>query len=98
MPPFGVAPILAVTIRSSHRRSASMVRFFIWRSIIEDRHRPSPAGRAAAHFHRKAAYREALGRQGFEIVQFLDMAVADFAPGAMAFPDQLGVAGLGIFL
>src|SRR5581483_1171764 len=29
MPPFGVAPILAVCIRSSHNRSGSMARFFI---------------------------------------------------------------------
>src|SRR5665213_3742405 len=98
MPPFGVAPILAVAIRSSHRRSGSMVRFFIGRSIIEDRYRTSPAGGTAAHFHRKAAHREAFGRQRFEIVQLFDMAVADLASGAMAFPDQSGIAGLGVLL
>src|SRR6185312_510921 len=29
MPPFGVTPILAVSIKSSHSRSGSIVRFFI---------------------------------------------------------------------
>src|SRR5665213_1721123 len=98
MPPLRVAPILAVAIRSSHRRSASMVRFFIGRSIIEYRHGSRPAGGAAAYFHWKAADREAGWRQRLEVVQFLDMAVTDLAPGAVAFPDQLGVVCLGIFL
>ena len=30
-----------------------------------------------------------VGGQRFEIVQFLDVAVADLAAGAVAFPDQL---------
>ena len=34
----------------------------------------------------------------FEIVQLLDMAVADMAPGLMAFPDQRGVMRLRVFL
>src|SRR5665811_255048 len=67
-------------------------------SSINDRHRPRPAGGTAAHLHRKAAHQEALGRQGFEIVQLFDMAIADFASGTMAFPDQLGIVSLGVFL
>ena len=39
-----------------------------------------------------------VGRQRFEIVQLLEVAIADLAAGLVAFPDQAGVAGLGVFL
>src|ERR1039457_1747101 len=67
-------------------------------SSINDRHRPRPAGGPATDLHRKAAHCEARGRQSLEIVQLLDMAIADLAPGPVTLPDQLGVMGLGIFL
>ena len=38
------------------------------------------------------------GRQRLEVVQLLEVAVADLHAGAMALPDQDGVAGLGIAL
>ena len=57
-----------------------------------------PARGTAAHFDRKAAYHEALGRLRFEIVELLDMAIADLAAGFVAFPDQTRIAGGEIFL
>ena len=47
------------------------------------------------HLHRKAHHVEPVGRQQLEIVQLLEMRIADLATGAMAFPDQAGIAGLG---
>src|SRR5262249_57479119 len=51
-----------------------------------------------AHFDGKAAHHEPFGRQRFEIVELLDVAIADLATGSVAFPDQAGVAGGEIFL
>src|SRR5581483_11753038 len=65
---------------------------------IDDRDRACPAGGAAAHLHREAAHGEAFGRERLEIVQLLDVAVADLAAGAMAFPDDLRVVRLGVAL
>src|SRR3974377_369952 len=67
-------------------------------SSVDNRHRARPSGETAAHFHRKATHHETGRRQRLEIVQLLDMAIADLAAGAMTFPDQLGIARLGVFL
>jgi len=56
-----------------------------------------PAGRAAAHLDGKAAYRETPCRQAFQVVQLLDVAVADLPAGLVAFPDEARVAARGIF-
>src|SRR5580698_1320760 len=55
--------------------------------------RPRPAGRSAMHLHREAHDLEALGRQELEIVQLLEMRIADLAPGAVPLPDERSVAG-----
>jgi 4-carboxymuconolactone decarboxylase len=55
---------------------------------IEDRHRARPAGRGAADLVREAADGEAVRRQGLQVVQLLEVAVADVAAGLVAFPDQ----------
>src|SRR5262245_60417942 len=65
---------------------------------VDDSDRARPACGTAAHLHWKAAHYESLGRQRFEIVQLLDVAIADLAAGLVAFPDQAGVAGGKIFL
>src|SRR2546426_3634612 len=67
------------------------------RMLIEDRDGARPAGRSGADFHRKAADPEPGRRQLLEIVQLLQMAIADLAAGLVALPDQARVAGLQIF-
>src|SRR5262249_7378754 len=67
-------------------------------ALLDDCDGARPAGGAAAHLHRKAAHHEAIGRQGFEIAELLDMAIADFAARPVALPDQAGVTGREIFL
>ena len=56
--------------------------------VVEDRHRAGPAGRGAADLVRETRDEEAARRQHFEVVQLLEVAVADVAPGLVAFPDQ----------
>src|SRR5262249_41668034 len=48
-------------------------------SLRHDRHGAGPAGGAAVHLHGEAHDLEAVGRQQFEIVQLLEMRVADLA-------------------
>src|SRR5258706_6962879 len=60
---------------------------------LEDGDGAGPAGRSAADLDREAADREAVARQRLEVVQLLEVAVADLAAGLVAFPDQAGVAG-----
>ena len=52
---------------------------------------------AAWIFTGKQLIDETLRRQLFEIVQLLDVAIADLAAGAVTLPDQAGVVGLGVF-
>src|SRR5437588_1058453 len=61
--------------------------------MIHDRDGPRPAGGGAADLHRKARDREAVAGQRFQIVQLLEVAVADLAASLVPFPDQRGVAG-----
>src|SRR3982074_3907087 len=66
--------------------------------FVDDGDRPRPAGGTAPHLDGKRAHRESLGRQRLEIVQLLDVAIADLAAGLVAFPDQAGVMASEIFL
>src|SRR5947207_2684247 len=72
-----------------------------WRApssdFLDNGDRTGPAGGAAAHLDRKAAHGESGCRQRFEIVQLLDVAIADLAARLMAFPDQAGIAGGEVF-
>src|SRR5438270_11183838 len=54
--------------------------------------------RGAADLDRETAYRKTVGRQGFEVVQLFEVAIADLPAGLVTFPNQPGVAGRGIFL
>ena len=79
--------------RAAHRiaRTCSGLRDRISRvrrSHFDDRHCPRPAGRGALDFCGKAADREARGRQDFEIMELLDMTVADMPPRFVALPDD----------
>src|SRR5437899_868531 len=67
-------------------------------SAVEDRDGAGPAGRGTADLDRKAADREAVGGQRFEIVQLFEVAIADLAPRLVPFPDQPGIASRGVFL
>src|SRR5262249_28070921 len=67
-------------------------------SSVNDRNRPCPTGGTGAHLYRETTHGEALGREGFEIVQFFDMAIADLASGAVPLPDQRCVSRLGVLL
>ena len=55
-----------------------------------------PAGRGGADLHRQAAHREPGRRQHLQVVQLLNVAVADLAAGLVALPDQAGVARLAV--
>src|SRR3954454_15954530 len=79
--------------RHEECRSASGTR-----SPLDDRHRPSPARRSALDLDREAGHGETGRRQLLQIVQLFDVAIADMAAGLVAFPDQAGVLGLGVFL
>src|SRR5581483_11067808 len=56
--------------------------------VPQDRNRARPARGATMHFDGEAHDLEAVRRQRFQIVQFLQMRIADLAAGAVAFPDQ----------
>ena len=46
--------------------------------------------------HGEARHRNPDERDRFEVAEFFDVAVADVAAGAVALPDDAGVAGLGV--
>src|SRR5690348_9617922 len=64
---------------------------------IQNRDGARPTGGRAADLNGKAADRESRHRQRLEVVQLLEVAVADLAAGLVAFPDQAGIAGLAEF-
>src|SRR5689334_23116060 len=68
------------------------------KSALQNRNRARPSGRSALDLHGEARHLEPGRRQLFEIVQLLEMAIADMAAGLVAFPDQAGVFRLGVFL
>src|SRR5262249_50097216 len=80
-------PLRGLPARLRHRRQDHL--------RVENRYRAGPAGGGAADLHREAGDGEAVRGDGLEIVQLLEMAVADVAPSLVAFPDQAGIAGLG---
>src|SRR5690349_11408111 len=55
---------------------------------------PRPAGRGAMNLYGEAHDLETIRRQLFEVVQLLQMRIADLPPGAMALPDEPRVTGL----
>src|SRR4051812_7049660 len=63
-------------------------------SFLEDGDGAGPACGRTADLVREAADREAVAGQGLKVVQLLEVAIADVAPGLVAFPDQGLVAGL----
>src|SRR6202162_1528674 len=63
--------------------------------LFENGDRAGPAGRSGPHLDRKTAHPEAGRRQAFQIVQLLEMAIADLAAGLVTLPDQARVASLG---
>src|SRR2546430_3885668 len=67
-------------------------------SPVDDRHRTGPAGGRAFDLDRETGDGETGRRQLLEVVQLLDVAIADVASGLVTFPDQTGVPGLGVFL
>src|SRR5437879_10246302 len=67
-------------------------------SRVEDSHRTGPAGGRAFDLDRETGDGETGRRQLLEVMQLLDVAIADVASGLVTFPDQTGVPGLGVFL
>src|SRR6476659_5241660 len=67
-------------------------------SAFDDRHRPRPAGGRALDLDRETRHGEPGRGQLLEVVQLFDVAVADVASGLVAFPDQAGIPGFGVFL
>src|SRR5579872_4216994 len=67
-------------------------------SFFDDRHGARPAGRGALDLHRETDDREAGRGQSLQVVQLLEMAIADMAAGFVPFPDQRRVLRLGEFL
>src|SRR6185312_12606037 len=65
---------------------------------VENRDRPRPAGGGALDLYWKARHHKTGRRQLLQIVQLLNVAIADVTPGLVAFPDQARIPGLGIFL
>src|SRR3546814_18990923 len=63
--------------------------------LVNDGDRPGPARRCAANLDGEACDHEAGRGQGFQIVQFFEVAVADVAAGLVALPnDRSVVVGL----
>src|SRR5260221_271205 len=88
--PGSVTPAASARCRTSVRPPISSSLIIL---SIEDRDGARPAGRGLADFHGKARDGEAAGRQRFEIVQFLQMTIADIPPRLVILPDQALVAG-----
>src|ERR1700687_192231 len=65
---------------------------------LKDGDRAGPARRRPLDLDGETRHHEAGRGQKLQIVQLLDMAVADVTAGLVAFPDQAGILGLGIFL
>src|SRR5437868_7176539 len=62
----------------------------VLRLALQDCDGARPAGGGAADLHGETRDREAVGRQRLEVVQLLEVAVADLASGLVALPDQRG--------
>src|SRR6478672_7899410 len=88
--PEGPPPTIATCVRLMCTMRSGSTRAH--QRVIEDRDRARPAGRGAADLVREARDVETVAGQRFEVVQLLEVAVADVAPGLVPFPDQLDVA------
>src|SRR3954469_11344277 len=78
-------PCLALSTRAAIRSDDSI--------FFENGDGACPAGGCATNFRGKAGDEESVGRQRLEIMQLLEVAIADVAAGLVAFPDQPGIAG-----
>src|SRR6187455_247769 len=67
------------------------------RPSIENGDGAGPPGRGGMDLHGKATDRKSLVRKLVEIVQLLDMAIADLAAGAVALPNDFRIVSFGIF-
>src|SRR5690606_28011564 len=76
--------------RGSSRRLAAASRS----SVFEERDRARPPGGRTTHLRGEARDREAGRRQLLEVLQLLDLAVADLGAGLVALPHDGRVAGL----
>src|SRR5690606_11141857 len=65
---------------------------------VEYGHGAGPASRSAANLMWKTTDDEAVGRQGLEVVQLLEVTVADVPARLVAFPQKALVAGFGELL
>src|ERR1700752_708446 len=65
---------------------------------IENGDGTGPAGGGALDLYRETRHHETSRGQELEIVQLLDVAIADMAAGLVAFPDQARVLCLGVSL
>src|SRR5687767_10149537 len=81
------------TMSTSPAEGAPLVWRYVatFRLFLENGDGSRPARGGALHLHREARDGEAMRRQHLEIVQLLDVAVADLAPGLVPFPDHLHV-------
>jgi len=61
---------------------------------VQNCHGPGPAGGGGPHLHREAGHTEAVRRQRLQIVQLLQVAIADLPTGPVSLPDQSGIPGL----
>src|SRR5919108_8688 len=64
-------------------------------SVRQDGDRAGPACRSASYLHGQAGDREADWREGLQVVQLLDLAIAEIPSGLVPLPDNGGVPGLG---
>src|ERR1700675_4595442 len=67
-------------------------------SAVQNRDRPGPARGCALDLDRETRHGESGRGQLLEIVQLFDVAIADVAARLVAFPDQAGILGFGVFL
>src|SRR5215831_18494412 len=62
------------------------------RVALENGDSPGPACRRGADLHWKTRDQKSVGRQRFQIVQLLDVAIADLAARFVPLPDDRGIA------
>lgn len=63
---------------------------------VKNRDGAGPTCRGLVYLYREAGHHEAACGQLLEIVQFLDMAIANIAAGLVAFPNDTGITGLSV--
>src|SRR5215213_7398880 len=68
------------------------------RHLVENSYCARPTRRSLFYLHRKAGNLEPRRRQYFQVVQLLDVTIANLATRLVTFPDQLGILGFGVLL